>query len=411
MGTRQYRSRADGRARRILGCLTAAALGTLLVPTVALSATTAQIVPSFAGGKPGTATAIRFQFTVTESAGGIPQAPVRATIHLPKGTGLGLARLPKAVLCSYDILTTVGRSACPKGSHAGPVGSARLEAVVGGRPTIVKAPIYPFVIGLHGGGRALALLLEAPAPFPTDVMSLVPTTSGLILSLLTDEVSPGNRTAIIGLSLTLGGNAGITMPKSCPRGGFVWRTDFSYWEGPSTIAQATSPCPGKGKATTTIAQATSTPKTAFQCEKRFKQVQSRQRCFSQLPGASCAHPLEAQKAGNTTRGEHRYFKLAFHEEAQKEGTPQYGTEQYYSYAPSMKNVAICPHGVVYKVSLLYVTLPNGETRTREHDTKTIIEPTTAGGGHFHYYMTAVPIKSWYLVVKGYYIHPPWEHGG
>ena len=153
MGTRQYRSRADSRARRILGCLTAAALGTLLVPTLALSATTAQIVPSFAGGKPGMASAISFQFTVTESAGGIPQAPVRATIHLPKGTGLGLARLPKADLCSYDTLTTVGRSACPKGSHAGSVGSARLEAVVGGHPTIVKAPIYPFVIGLHGANR------------------------------------------------------------------------------------------------------------------------------------------------------------------------------------------------------------------------------------------------------------------
>jgi hypothetical protein len=340
---------AQSPARLIACCLAAVALAILIVPTVALSATTAQIVPSFAGGKPGTATAICFQFTVTESAGGIPQAPVRATIHLPKGTGLGLARLPKADLCSYNILTTIGRSACPKGSHAGPVGSARLEAVVGGRPTIIKAPIYPFIIGLHGGERALALLLEAPAPFPTDVMSLVPTTSGLILSLLMDEVSPGNRTAIIGLSLTLGGNAGITMPKSCPKGGFVWRTDFSYWEGPDTTAQATSSCLGKGKAAMATAQAASAPKTAFQCEKRFKQVQSRHRCFSQLPGASCAHPLEAQTAGPTHRGDTHDLTVTDNEKPEGENV-----WQSWSWKPKNRNVAICPYpnGVVYRVSLL-----------------------------------------------------------
>ena len=367
---------------------------------------------------------MHFGFVTSESAGGLPQLPTEAIIHLPTGTHIAnLARLPKNDFCSYDTLVAAnyGPSACPKGSHAGPVGSAHLEAVVGGHLTTVKAAIYPVIdkVGIF------SLLLSAPAPFPTVVATLLPHTEGgsqelILRDIGALEVSPGARSAILDFSITLGASLKvkrhgtnvtqplITMPKSCPRGGFMWRTDFSYWEGPATTAQATSPCPGKGKAAAATAQAASAPKTAFQCEKRFKQPQSRQRCFNQLPGASCAHPLEAQKAGNTTRGEHRYFKLAFHEETRGEGTPQYGTEEYYSYAPSMKNVAICPHGVVYKVSLLYVTLPNGETRTREHDTKTIVEPTTAHGGHFHYYMTAVPIKSGYLVVKGYYIHPPWE---
>lgn len=396
-------------ARLITCCLAAIALGVL--PATALSATTAQIVPSFAGGKPGTASAIRFQFTVSESTGGIPQAPVRAVIHLPKGTGLGLTRLPKADLCSYDTLTTVGRSACPKGSHAGPVGSARLEAVVGGRPTIVKAPIYPFIIGLHGGGRALALLLVAPAPFQTDVMSLVPSTSGMILSLLTDEVSPGDRSAIIGLSLTLGGNAGITMPKSCPKGGFEWRTDFSYWEGPDTTAQATSPCPGKGKAATATAQAASAPKTAFQCEKRFKQVQSRHRCFNQLPGANCAHPLEAQTAGPTHRGDTTNLAVTDSEEPEGENV-----WQSWSWKPKNRNVAICPHGVVYRVSLMAERthcqrIHGQEICSGEYDTKAMPERTTARGGKFTYHLTHIagtPNKSFYLTVEGYYIHPPWE---
>jgi hypothetical protein len=399
------------------------ALGVL--PATALSVTTARVSASFSGHQLGAGTSMHFGFTTSEGAGGLPQLPTEAVIHLPQGTHIAsLAHLPKSDVCSSNILEAVGYgpSACPKGSHAGPVGVAHLEAPVGGHLRTVKVPVYPIIdkVGLF------SLLLLAPAPFPSDVATLLPYAPGGSPELvLRDfgalEVSPGVRSSILDYSITLGANLKvkrggrnvtqplITMPKSCPKGGFVWRTDFSYWEGSDTTAQATSPCPGTGKAAAT-AQAAAAPKTAFQCEKRFKQAQSRQRCFSQLPGANCAHPLEAQKAGNTTRGEHRYFKLAFHEETRGEGTPQYGTEQYYSYA-GIKNVAICPHGAVYKVSLLYVTLPNGETRVREHDTKTIVEPTTASGGHFHYYMTAVPIKSWYLVVKGYYIHPPWEHGG
>jgi hypothetical protein len=153
------------------------------------------------------------------------------------------------------------------------------------------------------------------------------------------------------------------------------------------------------------AQTASRPTTPFQCEKRFKLAQSRQSCFNQLPGASCTHPLEAQKARPTTRGAHRYFKLTFREERDGEGSLQ-----TYTYAP-INNVAICPHGVVYKVSLLYLTLPNGETRTREYDTKNIPEPTTKAGGEFTYEMPGQPVMSFYLVIKGYFIHPPWlRHG-
>ena len=444
MGARQSRRRVNSRASRvrprpgihqvlrarptrvrhfiqlIASCLASLALGLLLLPGLALSATTTQIFPSFTGGKLGRGTTIHFRFAVTESSGGIPQAPIRAVIHLPKGTGLGFTRLPKADLCSYDTLIAVGygASACPKGSHAGPVGSARLEAIVGGRPTIVKARLYPVTVGLHGGGRALALLLESPAPFPTDVLSLMPYKNGLMMSLEAIEVSPGERSAIIDLSITLGGSAGITMPARCPKGGFRWRTDFSYWEGPDTTALATSPCPGKGTRASTqssprtttsqVAQAAQAPRTPFQCEKKFHSSQARSRCFSQLPGASCAHPLEAQKAGNTTRGEHRYFKLTFSEEAEGESA-----WLFYSWKPKNPNVAICPYpnGVVFKVSVLYVTLPNGETRTREHDIKTIHEHTTARGGEFKYHLISPPVKSYFLVVKGYYIHPPWARRG
>jgi hypothetical protein len=85
---------------RVACCLALTALGVLLVPAVALSATIAQIFPGFAGGKLGGGTSIRFRFAVSESAGGLPQAATRAIVHIPKGTALNLTRVPTADRCS-----------------------------------------------------------------------------------------------------------------------------------------------------------------------------------------------------------------------------------------------------------------------------------------------------------------------
>jgi hypothetical protein len=152
-----------------------------------------------------------------------------------------------------------------------------------------------------------------------------------------------------------------------------------------------------------LAQTASAPKTQFQCEKKFKQASARSQCFNQLPGASCSHPLEAEKADSTSRGASRYFKITFHGEED---------EVSYSYAPR-KNVAICPHGAIFKVSRILTRehcerTPQGQEEcSDEYDTKNIPEPTTRSGGEFTEQVT--PELDGYLLVKGYYIHPPWEH--
>jgi hypothetical protein len=397
-------------ARRLAFCLVA--LGVLLLPAIALSATSAQIFASFAGGKLGGDTAIHFRFAVTESAGGMPAAPVRAIIHLPKGTRLGLARLPQADLCSYDTLVAAsfGPSACPKGSHAGPVGSAQLEAIVSGKPTIVKAPVYPFTIELHGGSRALALYLKGPTPFPTEVISLLPEKGDLVMSLGAGEISPGDRSAIIGLSVTLGGSAGITMPASCPTGGFAWRADFSYFEGPGSTALARSPCPSTAAkassqpthapAASTVAHIASAPKSQLECEQKYGLGTSWHRCFSEPPGSSCNHPLELQKAGSTNRGDDRDLHASVSLEAQ-------GEEGIQSWSWKTANsVALCPHGVILKVARFSQSKHCGrvhgeEVCSHEYDTKTIYEPSASRRGSFEY--TIRPGWTDYLIVRGYYI--------
>jgi hypothetical protein len=401
----------------------------IVLPATAPAATTAQVSASFAGGKLGAGASLHFSFTTSESAGGLPQLPTEAIIHLPRGTHIAsLAGLPKADLCSSDTLEAAdfGPSACPKGSHAGPVGSARLEAMVAGHLTTATAKLYPVVdkVGM------ISLWLSAPSPFPNVAAVLFPYVQGgsqelILRELGALEVSPGSRSAITDFSITLGANLKverggrstteplITMPASCPKGGFAWNTDFTFWDASKQTATTTSPCPGVGASakqahaiTALFAHtAASTPKTAFQCEKAFHGRQARERCFNQLPGVNCAHPLELQTAGPTHRGDTRDFTVKLEEERDGEGALL-----SYSWKPN-KNVAICPNGVVFKVSLLYLKLPNGETRAREHDTKNIPERTTKYGGQFMYVMPGQPVRSWYLVIRGYYIHPPWEHGG
>jgi hypothetical protein len=158
-----------------------------------------------------------------------------------------------------------------------------------------------------------------------------------------------------------------------------------------------------------VAQAASAPQTVFQCEKAFSKGPARTKCIHSLPGSSCTHPLEAEK----TEGYYRKDTGDFTVTLKETGEPGEMATQYWSWAPK-PGVAICPYpnGAVYKVSLLSEREQCGQVHgeevcSHEYDTKNLPEPTTAQGGHFTYLMTDKPIKSWYLLVRGYYIHPPW----
>jgi hypothetical protein len=163
-----------------------------------------------------------------------------------------------------------------------------------------------------------------------------------------------------------------------------------------------------GSASADLAATASHAKTPLQCKKQFHTSQGRAECFSQLPGASCADPLVAEKANDTTRGEHRYFRLHF-----------YG-EETYSYAPASSNVAMCPYpiGAVFYDSLLYedgkshcdTTHRNGQTVYEchsEYDTHSHPEPVNRHGGSFSFNLESPRVG--HLVIKGYFVRPPWTH--
>jgi hypothetical protein len=184
-----------------------------------------------------------------------------------------------------------------------------------------------------------------------------------------------------------------------------------------------SAAPGKGAARAASSDAqtarrhitVTTPKSQIECEEEYGKGTSWHRCFSQPPGSSCAHPLEVQKAGATTRGDARDFTVTVHEEAV--GGINVATEVYYAWAPK-KGIAMCPYpnGVVYKVSLdaekeFCETVHDKEYCAVEYDTKNIPMHTSPTGGSFEYYLTDQPLKGGYVAIRGYYIHPPWGRGG
>jgi hypothetical protein len=153
-----------------------------------------------------------------------------------------------------------------------------------------------------------------------------------------------------------------------------------------------------------------TPKSQLECEQTWGLGTGWHRCFSQRPGSNCTHPLEVQKTYPNFRGDTKDFTVTLEDEHDGEGALL-----SYSYAPK-KGIAICPHGAVFKVSLLAEEgrcerIRGHKFCSNEYDTKNIFEPTRRDGGQFMYVMPTQPVRSWYLAVRGYYIHPPRIGGG
>jgi hypothetical protein len=374
----------------ILGCLAAVALG-LALPASAPAATAAKISPAFTATKTGAG--LHLGYTLSEPAGGVPSPPTQLIVHLPKGTGINLGAVPKSQLCSIDALITLanGPKACPKGSHAGPTGSIEFEEIVGGKPTIGRGSVKPFLVELADGSRAVTLYAEAAPPFSDGPMvTLLPYKgSELAGDVETPGPTPSITAGVVRLSATIGQNAKITPPKTCPKGGYRWSASFSYLESPDTTAKASSPCPTQATRASVhrvpaVAVTSAKPTTQFQCERAFKSSQGRAKCFNQLPGASCAHPLEVQKTSPNYRGDTHYFNVSLKDEADGENALL-----TYEWEPK-RNVAICPYpnGAVFKVSLLAQRehcqrIHGEEICGDEYDTKNIPEHTSRNGGRVH----------------------------
>jgi hypothetical protein len=181
-----------------------------------------------------------------------PPAPIgkaspvfNTVVHLPKGMKMGYKYFPT---CNPTKLETGGVKGCSKKAI---VGKGKLTA--DGRP-VVDTPVGGSVTAFNGtksGGKARYLLYVIPEL--SSPLVLVGSLSGTTLSIPVPAVPtlPGQPNATLtDFSITTGGTVKkkgkkysyLTNPKKCPKGGYVWKFDFTYENGEKLSPTDAAPC-------------------------------------------------------------------------------------------------------------------------------------------------------------------------
>jgi hypothetical protein len=236
------------------------------LPASAGAAETASLSASFSPDRLGVSTTIGFSFKI-EATGGVAPPPMTAVdLHLPAGmdyttTTLGLA------ICNPKSLLEHGLDGCPQNSRIG-LGSALVE-VPFGTGSGHEIPEIQALMGPPSNGNMVVLFyangqspVYAQLVFDGEVLPA----SGVFGSQLSTVVPPipsvpnGPDVSIVSVTATIGpshllyvkhvhGKAvhfhprGISVPESCPKGGFPFSAEFTFQDGSTTSASATVPCP------------------------------------------------------------------------------------------------------------------------------------------------------------------------
>ncbi len=245
-------------ARALLAAL--ALLGCAAIPVAAAEgATSASIRPSFAPDRLGASTAftVAFHFSGEEEGArgeeGVPAPVSSIVVHLPSGLGVDVRGVKT---CPVARLRQKGAAGCPSGSQVGR-GSATLEVHAGSETIPEQATVWAFRGPDVGGRSAIEILGQGNTPLQEQTLSTAvlqpdspPYGSKLVVSVppIPTLVFEPNA-SFISLSLTIGsggGHAGagtITVPHSCPSGGFPLAAAFVFADHSSTEAMASVPCP------------------------------------------------------------------------------------------------------------------------------------------------------------------------
>ena len=273
----------SGRARRAAS----GAAGVLLALTLAASArgaTTATMTARFTPDRPGASTSVTVTMNFAGAAGALPAPLSEIVVHTPAGMGVstaGLAACPIARLQAND------PSACPVDTLVG-WGTTSVAALLGtsmfnetaqlgaylGLPQDGHTLVNFFAVGRTPVQESLLFhgVLEGDAaPYGNELVVNVPAIS---------TVPGGPNASVVSFTTTLGAPniqfprtvvrrvvvvehvdgrvrrvtrlqkrrelvpvKGITVPRSCPAGGFPFAADFTFQDGSTYTAHAAAPCP------------------------------------------------------------------------------------------------------------------------------------------------------------------------
>jgi hypothetical protein len=239
--------------------LTRTALGALATCAAlagpARATTTATITPSLTPDRLGARAALTFAIDYAGGSLGVPSPVRRSVLRLPAGLRL---EIPTLSSCTAARLRAGGEHSCPAQSK---IGSGRaLAAVHVGTLTLTEpVALWAFLGPLRDLQPTFEILARGYSPLDerllfsgTALPDKPPFGEQLVLSIPPIPSLPLEPdVSIVTFSLTIGtsrkprahGASTVVVPSSCPPGGFPFAAEFTYADGSSGTALATSACP------------------------------------------------------------------------------------------------------------------------------------------------------------------------
>jgi hypothetical protein len=240
------------------------------LPAAAAASETVTLQTSFTPDRLGASTTIGFGFQIAGQGGEVPPPLTHVDLKLPAGidyltTTLGLA------ICQPAVLAQQGPGGCSPNSRIGG-GSASVDVPFGAGAGGETPSIEAFMGPPHNGNIDVVFYAVGVTPVLAQVIfegELIPafgTSSGSLDNAipLIAGVPEGPDVSILGVHTTIGpGNLryythvhgkvvsfapkGVSVPSTCPRGGFPFAADFTFADSTTATAESTAPCPrGRG---------------------------------------------------------------------------------------------------------------------------------------------------------------------
>jgi hypothetical protein len=217
-------------------------------PAAALEATSVSVHPSLLPDRLGASTAFTLALRFSGGEEGVP-APVRTIVlQLPAGLEIDLRGVGT---CPRSELQRAGAADCPSASLLGR-GHAELEVHAGSQTIPEPAVIWVFRAPNRSGRTMLEILSRGDTPLQQQTISTAvilhgegrPYGSELSVSIPPiPTVVYEPDASFVSLSLSIGRAGVITVPHSCPAGGFPFAAAVSFAEGPTAAASTDVPCP------------------------------------------------------------------------------------------------------------------------------------------------------------------------
>lgn len=204
---------------------------------------------------PGRPSRLSYDTVIAPAAGSVPSPLTHGDLLTPAGTRLDLR---DSTTCARGVLETLGPDGCPPASRAGygegltisRYGTKIVEQPFGlwlflaedrpGKPGLLFSldEHEPFSLDETFTGTVLA----AGSPYGLDVsfdMPVVPVYPGVIPDAVTESLQ-----ITLGEDRGRGGGLGLTVPRSCPRGGWALAAGFVFQDGTSARSGRKAPCKG-----------------------------------------------------------------------------------------------------------------------------------------------------------------------